>query len=224
MLWRGAELVERIAQLVAAAHRARVPVIAIQQTGPPGSPFDPADPARSGTQPGDRCPSATSQQLSLSAQQPTSVSMRPFAQRSAAGSTSISSATGTPQRPKATPTQTSMPEQIVADHNRVLSQAIHPGGRVRLIGLPMCSAMSRIEGRVRCAIDHRDAPSGPPRHRAPALRQSHSQPSTNTRSSRSINSGGGLEAASSSYEPLAEAEASWRISVRHPPGSARFPW
>ena len=25
------------------------------------------------------------------------------------------------------------PEQIVAHHNRVLSQAIHPGGRVRLI-------------------------------------------------------------------------------------------
>jgi nicotinamidase-related amidase len=44
VLWRGAELVERIAKLVTAAHQSGVPVIAIQQTGPPGSPFDPSGP------------------------------------------------------------------------------------------------------------------------------------------------------------------------------------
>ena len=41
VLWRGSELAERIAALARAARSQGVAVIAIQQTGPTGSPFVP---------------------------------------------------------------------------------------------------------------------------------------------------------------------------------------
>ncbi len=41
VIWRGEELVDRIAVLAKSAREEGVPVIAIQQTGPPGTPFDP---------------------------------------------------------------------------------------------------------------------------------------------------------------------------------------
>ena len=44
VLWRGAELADRLAALAHAARSQGVPVIAIQQTGPVDTPFDPHEP------------------------------------------------------------------------------------------------------------------------------------------------------------------------------------
>ncbi|MDQ6805864.1 MAG: isochorismatase family protein [Actinomycetota bacterium] len=41
VIWRFEELANRIAGLVQKAREQGVPVIAVQQTGPPGTPFDP---------------------------------------------------------------------------------------------------------------------------------------------------------------------------------------
>jgi len=43
-LWRGEELADRIALLAQRARSQGAPVVAIQQTGPARSPFDPTDP------------------------------------------------------------------------------------------------------------------------------------------------------------------------------------
>ena len=156
VLWRGAELVERIVQLVAAAHRARVPAIAIQQTGPPGSPFDPADP---GWQPDARLRLAdTDLRISksatdsffgtelgdlLSERDITTVVVVGAATDFCVDATVRAAVSrgfnvdlvsdGHAPAAQGDPDANLTPEQIVAHHNRVLSQAIHPGGRVRLI-------------------------------------------------------------------------------------------
>ncbi len=156
VLWRGAELVERIAQLVAAAHRARVPVIAIQQTGPVGSPFDPADP---GWRPDPRlCLADTDLRISksatdsffgtelgdvLSERHITTLVVVGAATDFCVDATVRAAVSrefnvdlvsdGHAPAAKGDPDAQLTPEQIVAHHNRVLSQAIHPGGCVRLI-------------------------------------------------------------------------------------------
>ncbi len=58
VVWQGKELADRIAGLARAAREQDVPVVGIQQTGPPGTPFDPTNPgwqlsARLGIQSGD---------------------------------------------------------------------------------------------------------------------------------------------------------------------------
>lgn len=155
-LWRGAELAERIGELVGAAHEADVPVVAIQQTGPPGSPFDPASP---GWQLDPRLRVADSDlrirkgatdsffgtQLGalLAERGITTVIVVGAATDFCVDATvraavshglnvdlvSDGHTVGTDGDTHAEIT----PEQVIAHHNRVLSEAIHPGGVVRLV-------------------------------------------------------------------------------------------
>jgi nicotinamidase-related amidase len=156
VLWRGAELVERIAELVAAAHQSGVPVIAIQQTGPSGSPFDPDSPgwqvdSRLCLKDGDMRvrKSATDSFYEtelgdlLSERGITTVVVVGAATEFCVDATVRAAAShgfdvdlvrdGHAPTTKGDPDARLTPEQIIRHHNRVLSQAIHPGGRVRLI-------------------------------------------------------------------------------------------
>jgi nicotinamidase-related amidase len=147
--------VERVAQLVAAAQRARVPVIAIQQTGPPGSPFEPADP---GWQPDTRLRLAdTDLRISKTADSFFETELGDLlSEHGITAVVVVGAATdfcvdatvraavsrrfnvdlvsdGHAPAADGDPDAHLTPEQIVAHHPRVLSEAIHPGGRVRLI-------------------------------------------------------------------------------------------
>lgn len=156
VLWRGADLVERIAELVAAAHRSGVPVIAIQQTGPQGSPFDPAstgwqlDPLLR-LRDGDLRIRKSATDSFFNTELGDLLSERGIATVIVTGGATdycvdatVRAAVsrglnvdlvsdGHAPAAQGDPDAHLTPEQIIAHHNRVLSQAIHPGGRVRLM-------------------------------------------------------------------------------------------
>jgi nicotinamidase-related amidase len=156
VLWQGAQLVERIGELISAARKAEVPVIAIQQTGPPGSPFDPVSPgwrldARLGVGEGDLRiqKSATDSFFGtelgdvLSARGITTVIVVGAATDFCVDATVRAAVSrglnvdlvsdGHTTASNGDPDAELNPEQIIAHHNRILSQAIHPGGHVHLI-------------------------------------------------------------------------------------------
>jgi len=86
VLWRGAELVERIGALVGAAHEVGLPVIAIQQTGPPSLSLRSHGPGLAGGPP--VCASKTATRASVRAR-PTASSKPSWATSSERGITTV---------------------------------------------------------------------------------------------------------------------------------------
>lgn len=156
VLWRGAELVERLAKLARQARDHDVPVMMIQQTGPPGSPFDPTTP---GWQPPAQLRLAptdlrihktatdsffdTELASALTARAITTVIICGAATDYCVDATVRAAVScglgvdlvsdGHSPAISGDPDAQLTPEQIIAHHNRILSQAIHPGGAVRLV-------------------------------------------------------------------------------------------
>lgn len=155
-IWRGEELADRIAVLAESARKEGVPVIALQQTGPAGTPFDPKEPGwqlspRLGMQEADLRvrKSATDSFFEtdladlLAARDVDTVVVTGVATDYCLDATARSALShglnvalvsdGHAPATEGDPHATLMPEQIVEHHNWVLSQAIHPGGRLSLI-------------------------------------------------------------------------------------------
>jgi nicotinamidase-related amidase len=155
VVWRGEELAARIAALAQAARDREIPVIALQQTGPPGTPFDPDAPGwqvsrRLGLQPTDlRFPKAatdgffgTARADRLAARDVDTVVLSGVATDYCVDATARSALSHSlnvvlvsdGHAPVATgdPHAGLTPAQIVDHHNWVLSHAIHPGGWLRL--------------------------------------------------------------------------------------------
>ncbi len=156
VIWRGEELAARIAGLAESARKEGVPVFAIQQTGPPDTPFDP-------TQRGWQLSALLRLQEAdlrvrksaidsffetdladlLAARDIETVVITGVATEYCVDATARSALShglnvdlvsdGHAPAVQDDPHATLMPEQIVEHHNWVLSQAIHPGGRLSLI-------------------------------------------------------------------------------------------
>lgn len=156
VVWRFEELSERIAALARAARESGAPVIAVQQTGPPGSPFDPESPGWQlsrtlGLQDSDlRVPKAatdsffeTNLAYLLAERRIRTLVIVGAASDYCVDATARSALShgfdvelvsdGHAPASDGDPNAGLTPEQVIDHHNRVLSQAIHPGGRVRLI-------------------------------------------------------------------------------------------
>lgn len=156
ILWRGAELVDRIAQLAAQARARDVPVIVIQQTGPVGSPFDPATPgweasARLQLRDSDLRIRKTATDSFFDTELDdvlnrhcvTTVVITGAATDYCVDATVRAALSrgldvdlvsdGHAPNARGDPDAQLSAEQVIDHHNRVLSQAIHPGGRVRLV-------------------------------------------------------------------------------------------
>lgn len=156
VIWRFEQLAERIAGLARAARGAGVPVIAVQQTGAPGSSFDP----EAAGWPLSDLIGITGSDLCVSKTATDSFYATDLAERLAdrAISTLVIAGVATDYCVDATarsalshglnvdlirdghapaadsdPGAGLTPEQIIEHHNLVLSQAIHPGGQIRLI-------------------------------------------------------------------------------------------
>lgn len=153
-LWRGEELADRIALLAQRARSQGAPVVAIQQTGPARSPFDPADP---GWQLSPRLhlsdedlrvhKSATDSFFRtdlaelLARRDVDTVVITGAATDYCVDATARSALShgfdvvlvGDAHAPGVESHTSLTPEQIVAHHNQILSQAIHPGGNLRVV-------------------------------------------------------------------------------------------
>jgi len=155
-LWRGEELTERIALLAQRARRQGAPVVAIQQTGPARSRFDPADPCwqlSPHLHPSDEDlrvhKSATDSFFRtdlaelLARRDVDTVAITGAATDYCVDATARSELShgfdvvlvGDAHAPVESDTGLT-PEQIVAHHNQILSQAIHPGGNLRVVAAP----------------------------------------------------------------------------------------
>jgi len=156
VVWRGEELADRIAALAQAARDRGVVVVAIQQTGPAGTPFDPQAPgwqlsARLGAQQTDLRvrKSATDSFFGtglaelLAARDVDTVVVCGVATDYCVDATARSALShgldvvlvsdGHAPVAGGDPHAGLTPEQVVDHHNWVLSHAIHPGGRLRSI-------------------------------------------------------------------------------------------
>lgn len=126
LIWRGEELVDRIASLVAAARAQGVPVIAVQQTGPAGTQL------ASGAGLADL----------LAARDVDTVVITGVATDYCVDATARSALShgldvvlvsdGHAPRADGDPDAGLTPQQVIDHHNAVLNNAIHPGGQLRL--------------------------------------------------------------------------------------------
>ena len=155
-IWRGEELADRIASLAASARAQGVPVVAIQQTGPANTPFDPEQPgwqlsARLAMQDGDLRVRKTATDSFfrtdlaplLAARDADTVVLTGVATDYCVDATARSALSKglnvdlviDGHAPAAVGDRQAglSPEQIVAHHNAILSHAIHPGGQLRLV-------------------------------------------------------------------------------------------
>jgi nicotinamidase-related amidase len=153
-LWLGEELASRITLVAQRARSQGVPVIAIQQTGPAGTPFDPEDPGwqlspRLRLQDDDLRlrKSATDSFFRtnlaeiLAARDVDTVVITGAATDYCVDATARSALShafdvillGDGHAPGAEGDADLSPEQIVRHHNQILSQAIHPGGALRVV-------------------------------------------------------------------------------------------
>lgn len=153
-LWRGEELASRIALVAQRARDRGVPVIAIQQTGPEGTPFDPEDPGwqlspqlclhdddlrlrKSATDSFFR----TNLAELLAAGEVDTVVISGAATDYCVDATARSALSygfdvtllGDGHAPVTEGDTGLSPEQIIRHHNWILSQAIHPGGTLRVV-------------------------------------------------------------------------------------------
>jgi nicotinamidase-related amidase len=153
-LWRGDELVDRIASLVESAGTEHVLVVALQQTGPAGTPFDPEqsgwplDP-RLGIGDDDvrirKTATDSFFRTDLAALLTdhgvdtvivTGAATDYCVDATARSALSHGFHVDLVSDGHATTAESDTgltPEQIIAHHNQVLATAIHPGGRLRLV-------------------------------------------------------------------------------------------
>jgi nicotinamidase-related amidase len=156
LVWRGEELVDRIAKLVAAAHARDVPVIAVQQTGPPLTAETPdwqlvprlgvldTDP-RIQKQATDSFYRSDLADL-LAARAVDTVVITGLATDYCVDATARSALSHglnvilvSDGHTPAAPTGLT-PQQVIDHHNTILSNAIHPGGHLRLMPAAEVSA------------------------------------------------------------------------------------
>jgi nicotinamidase-related amidase len=156
VVWRGEELVDRIARLAMVARERDVPVVAIQQTGPPGTPFAPENPGwhlSSGLRIHDddlriRKTAtdsffATDLAALLTARSVDTVLLTGVSTEYCVDATARAAlshgfsvdliADGHAPAAEGDRNAGLSPEQIIAHHNAILAQAIHPGGQLRVI-------------------------------------------------------------------------------------------
>ena len=156
VVWRGDELVARIAVLAASARMQNVPVVAIQQTGPAGTPFEPDDPGwQLSTGLGLRESDCRIRKSAidsffqsdlgnvLAVRDVDTVVVTGVATDYCVDATVRSALSrglnvelvsdGHAPAAVGNPDAGLAPEQIIAHHNVVLSRAVHPGGRLRLV-------------------------------------------------------------------------------------------
>jgi nicotinamidase-related amidase len=155
LVWRGAELADRIASLAQTARECGVPVVALQQIGPSGTMFDPESPgaqlaARLDLQPSDVVIRKTATDAfygtNLAAllleRDVDRIVLTGVATDYCVDATARSSLShgldvvlvGDGHAPAADgdPDAGLSAEQIIDRHNRILSTAIHPGGALRV--------------------------------------------------------------------------------------------
>ncbi|MEC3893222.1 isochorismatase family protein [Nocardiopsis sp. LDBS1602] len=155
-LWRGEDLARRLGALASRAREVGVPVLVPHQVGPPGDPFDPDLPGREvsplvGIGPEDRIvPKRATDSFWETglADHLRSLGTDTVVVTGAATDycvdTTVRSATshgfavelvsdGHAPMADGDPEAGIAPERIIAHHNSVLSQAIHPGGATRLV-------------------------------------------------------------------------------------------
>lgn len=154
ILWQGKELADRISLVAERARGRGVPVVAIQQTGPPGTPFDPDDPGwqlsshlrlqgedlrlrKSAT---DSFFETNLAEL-LTELDIDTVVITGAATEYCVDATARSALShgfdvvlvGDGHTTAASGDSGLAPEQIIVHHNCILSQAIHPGGTLRVV-------------------------------------------------------------------------------------------
>jgi len=156
LIWRGEELVARIANLITAAHAQGVPVIAVQQTDPAETPM------AAGAQAWQLSPglglSETDQRVEkpatdsfyksdlaevLATHNVDTVILTGVATDYCVDATARSALShnlnvilvsdGHAPRADGDPDAGLTPEQVIAHHNAVLKNAIHPGGQLRVV-------------------------------------------------------------------------------------------
>lgn len=155
VVWRGEELAGRIGALARQARRHGIPVVAVQQVGPSGSPFDPESPGaqlttRLGLAPTDVVVRKTATdafyQTNLDSllreRRVDTVVLTGVATDYCVDATARSALShefdvvlvGDGHAPAADgdPEAGLSAEQVIDRHNRILSTAIHPGGALRV--------------------------------------------------------------------------------------------
>lgn len=155
LVWRGAELVDRIAALARAARRGGVPVVALRQIGAAGTEFDPESPgtrisARLGLEPSDVVVDKTATDAFyrtglaalLAERDIDTVVLTGLATDYCVDATARSALShgfdvvlvGDGHAPAADgdPAAGLTAEQVIDRHNRILAAAVHPGGTLRL--------------------------------------------------------------------------------------------
>ena len=156
LVWRGEELVDRVAALAREARRNGVPVVALRQIGPSGTPFDPEDPgtrisSRLGLEPTDVVLDKTATDAFyrtdlaalLAERDVDTVVLTGLATDYCVDATARSALShgldvvlvsdGHSPAADGDPEAGLTAEQVVDRHNRILSTAVHPGGAVRLV-------------------------------------------------------------------------------------------
>ncbi|MFI9817698.1 isochorismatase family protein [Saccharothrix variisporea] len=156
LVWRGEELVERIAVLVRRARDHGVPVVALRQVGPAGSAFDPASPGTRlspglGLGPSDVVIHKTATDAfygtdlaaRLAESTVDTIVLAGLATDYCVDATARSTLShgldvvlvGDAHSPavEGDPAAGLTAEQVIAHHNRVLGTAIHPGGTLRVV-------------------------------------------------------------------------------------------
>ncbi len=156
LVWRGAELADRISALARTARRNGVPVVAVQQIGASGTTFDPESPgtrlsARLGLEPTDVVVRKTATDAFygtdlaalLVERDVDTVVLTGVATDYCVDATARSAQShgldvvlvGDGHAPAASgdPEAGLSAEQIIDRHNRILAQAVHPGGILRVL-------------------------------------------------------------------------------------------
>lgn len=152
LIWRGEELVARIASLIAAARAEGVPVIGVQQTGPGMEPGTPAWQLSPGlgmvetdlriAKPATDSFYGTDLAEVLAARGVDTVVITGVATDYCVDATARSALShgldvilvsdGHAPRADGDPDAGLTPQQVIDHHNAVLNNAVHPGGRLRL--------------------------------------------------------------------------------------------
>lgn len=156
VIWRFEQLAARIGVLAQAARQTGAPVIAVQQTGPPGSPFDPETPGwrlspAISIQDGDLCVRKTATDSFYQTDLAALLNQHAITTIVIAGAATDYCVDATTRSAishnfnvdlvsdahapavQGDPDAGLSAEQIIEHHNQVLSQGIHPGGQVSLI-------------------------------------------------------------------------------------------
>ncbi|NUS63880.1 MAG: isochorismatase family protein [Saccharothrix sp.] len=155
LVWRGAELADRIAALARKARRAGVPVVALRQIGAGGAEFDPESPgtrisARVGLRPSDVVVDKTATDAFyrtglaalLAERDVDTVVLTGLATDYCVDATARSALShgldvvlvsdGHAPAADGDPAAGLTAEQVIDRHNRILSTAVHPGGTLSL--------------------------------------------------------------------------------------------